>query len=1045
MAASPQHSSAKYDTGDDDLPASNVVWSDGPVARDHPFTTAERERYSDPQEMARGGMGRVSVVVDQRLLREVALKEVQPGDGDVGLEQRLAQEAWITAQLEHPGIVPVYDAGKTNQGRLFFTMRLIRGRSLASALAKRTLDDATLLRHFLAVCQAMSYAHARGVVHRDLKPANIMIGAFGETHVVDWGVAFVLAASGPNDAGHGPRIVPDALGAHTVVGTRVGTPAYMSPEQAMAKPVGRASDVWSLGLILYEIVARRVFFDGMTTIEIFTRLEQGHLPAIDVSVAPPELVAIIVRALEPDPARRYPDARHLADDIAAYIDGRRVHAYDYSAWDMAKRFGRAFRVPLIVAGLALVTIAVVFALSYSQTLEERDRAQAAEASAEASRDRAVSSEAVATRSLAEADRSFATLLVARAREAQRHGAQAEAELLAAHALTRGESPEARGVLARYAAGARVVLLQDDVAPSCEGAALAPDGAHLLCVEADATSLWSVTPLQLRWQVARRFDQVAFLSASHVLVAERPWQASTLVDVETGAMLPFGQPLVAPRLKAAAGTVLADDGADGLVVWRDATHTTTKITAPQGEPWAVSGDGRVAVAIDADASRPMRIDLETLRLTSMVMVPFTEPGLISAALDREGRRVAFGATRGELVVMAVADGAVLTRQQVTERALTQLMWSPDDRWLAVRDERGWVSLLDMTTATRLALPRTKVSHLAWRVDAAGLALVTYGEQLTVYAVPTTPTANVYRTPTGIAALALDVDAEVVALPEGSGDVGLYDVGSGARVGIVQGDGHAVAKHAAFMFGDGGVAVTWPQRLLLAVARPASDGMQIEAQGPAVNYKRVVATADGELYAAGYGRTVWRFVKGQERQGFVLRDGGSPLDLVASRDGQVVAWLSSRGGVELARGASVVAPMSLAGAIRIALSGDGVVLAVASADAVHVLAGETRVVVVPGARICEVALSADGAWVAAGTIDGEVWVWDGTGELRMVGVGHDQRVSGVAFGDGWVMSAGWDGVALRWDLGGLGRAPVSLVHEFERAWGRGLEHAVRADTR
>ncbi len=1027
---------------DDELPASNVVWSDGPIARDHPFTAAERERYSDPQEMARGGMGRVSVVVDQRLLREVALKEVQTLDqtGEAGLEQRLAQEAWITAQLEHPGIVPVYDAGRSSQGRLFFTMRLIRGRSLAAALAKRTLDDATLMRHFLAVCQAMSYAHARGVVHRDLKPANIMLGAFGETHVVDWGVACVLGSDGA--LGGGVSIVPEDLGARTMVGTRVGTPAYMSPEQAMAKPAGRASDVWSLGVILFELVTRRVFFDGMTTVEIFERLEHGPLPSIEEGAGPPELVAVIARALELDPARRYPDARHLADDIAAYIDGRRVHAYDYSAWDMAKRFGRAFRVPLVVAGLALVTIAVVFALSYSQTLDERDRAQAAEASAEVARDRALASERVATRSLAEADRSFATLLVARAREAQRHGAQAEAELLAAHALTRGESPEARGVLARYGAGARVVLRQADLAPACEDAALAPDGSHLLCLEADATSLWRVTPLELRWQIAKRFDDAVFLSDEHVLASEQPPRASTLLDVDTGAAVPFGYGWVAARVKAAAGTVLADDGEYGLTVWRDAAHIGTKINAPQSEPWAVSGDGRVAVVFDGAATRPSRIDLEQLHATPMVMVPFTEPGEISAALDRRGGRVAFGATRGELIVMTVADGEVLMRQRVTERALTQLVWSPDDRWLAVRDERGWVSLLDVATGARLALPRTKVSHLAWRAD----ALVTYGEQLAVYALPTAPTANVYLTPTGISALALNQTAEVVALPEGSGDVGLFRVVTGERVGLVVGDGHAVAKHAAFLIGDDGVAVTWPLRYLVAVARRAGEGMQVEAWDATLNYRRVVAAADGHIYAAGYGQTISKLTKGQERQPIAVRDGGSPVDVVASRDGQVVAWLSSRGGVEVAKlGAEVVVPLSVAGATRIALSGDGAVLAIATRAAVHVIGAQARVVEVPGERISEVALSDDGAWVAAGTIDGEVWLWDATGSLRMVGVGHDQRVSGVAFGDGWVMTAGWDGVALRWDLSGLERAPGALVRGFERAWGRGLEHAVQADTR
>ncbi len=420
--------------GHAELPVSNVVWSEVPAGTEHPFEASERDRYLDPLVLARGGMGRVSTVTDKRLLREVALKEVQPDEPDAaGLERRLAQEAWITAQLEHPGIVPVYDAGKGTRGRLFFTMRFIRGHSLAAALAARELDEAALLRHFLAVCQAMGYAHARGVVHRDLKPANIMLGAFGETQIVDWGVARVLGGGGADadhPAGFAHAAIPDGLEARTQAGARVGTPAYMSPEQANAEPaapLGRASDVWCLGAILFEIVAGRPLSDGLTAAEIYRRLERGPLPRLE-DVRPsasPELAAVVARALHLDPAERYPDARHLADDIAAYLDGRRVDAYRYSVRDMAKRFGRAFRIPLLVAAAAIVAIAIVFALSFAQTLDERDRAQAAETAAEASRERASAAEQHATRAFDRAERSYAVLLVQRAREAQRHHAQAE--------------------------------------------------------------------------------------------------------------------------------------------------------------------------------------------------------------------------------------------------------------------------------------------------------------------------------------------------------------------------------------------------------------------------------------------------------------------------------------------------------------------------------------------------------------------------------------------------------------------------------------------
>ena len=1024
----------------------------------HPFEADERTRYRDPQVVARGGMGRVSAVTDLRLRRQVALKEAVPGGpGAHGLERRLAQEAWITAQLEHPGIVPVYDAGRGEGGRPFFTMRLIRGRSLATALADGDLDESTLLRHFLAVCQAMGYAHAMGVVHRDLKPANLMLGEFGETQIVDWGLA--RAVDGDDDRDDDASgFVPVVHAARTTVGARVGTPAYMSPEQAHAVPLGRSSDVWSLGAILFELVTGRALYDGLGTAEIFVRLDRGPVPRVaDVAPdAPPELAAIVAHALHLDPADRYPDAKHLADDVAAYLDGRRVAAFAYSTWDLVKRFGRAFRVPLLAAAAAFIAIGVVFALSYGQTRAERDRARDAEAAANVARDRALVAEQRTASALAGADQSFAALLVRGAREASLHDAQAEAELLAAHALLRGPSPEARGVLARWSAGARARLAAAEPAPDCLRARLTPSGRALLCVEAEAASLWDLGPLALRWRVPTRLERVAFASDAVAMVNGPGHERGALLDLEAGVVLAPLALTVVERVTAAAGVAVVDDG-DQLFQWRAATGERTPIAASVRSPRALSGDGRVALVYDDSVARASRVDLGSGAVAELAPLPFAAGhGPMSAALDHDGAHAALGSTKGELVVADVPGLAVRWRRQVTDRALSRVLWSPDDRWIAVRDERGWVSVYDAVGGSRLALPRLRADDLAWRGAGAATELVVAGDEVRRYLLPSAPRATRYAATAGVAAVALSADGALVALPDGDGAVRVYDVGSGALVGALPGDGRAVAKDAAFLAGpEPRLAVIWPGRYALGVWRPRGDGPPTWLDPP-LNYQRVLGAADGSVLAVNYGATTAHFPVVGEQRRRSLSDGGTTVDACASTDGRVIAWLSSRGAVEVAafegdRVGDARTLLQAPGATRVALDGDGGRLALArdgELSVVDVATGATlRTVRGRGGRFLEVALSADGAWLAGGAVDGAVWVWGSGDAPRMVGAGHLERVSGLAFDPGgdWLVSVGWDGVGLRWDLRGLDADPAALTAALQANWGVDLDHATHADLR
>lgn len=305
-------------------------------------------RYAVVEEIGRGGMGIVYLAMDDDLGREVAIK-IPNGIAGASLQERLRVEARVLARLEHPGIVPIHDVGRLDDGRLFYVMKRVRGRTLREHLSELP-DLNERLRIFERVCEPVSFAHAHGIIHRDLNPDNIMIGAFGEVMVMDWGVAKTLIGdSGPADEDRVPGMQD---GTHP--GTIVGTRGFMPPEQARGES-GAAdwrADIYSLGAILFQLLTGEAPDARPEPARAIWRRRD----------VPKPLRAICARALSADPEDRYDRVSAVADDIARYRAGDAVLAYEENVFERLTRLARAYRVAiLLVLGYMVMRVAVALA------------------------------------------------------------------------------------------------------------------------------------------------------------------------------------------------------------------------------------------------------------------------------------------------------------------------------------------------------------------------------------------------------------------------------------------------------------------------------------------------------------------------------------------------------------------------------------------------------------------------------------------------------------------------------------------------------------
>ncbi|MBI5364725.1 MAG: serine/threonine protein kinase [Planctomycetes bacterium] len=375
-------------------------------------------RYKLRGEIARGGMGAILEVFDEDLRRRLAMKVILDREsGAAGADSasvdpstlaRFLEEAQVTGQLDHPGIVPVHELGLDAEGRVYFTMRLVHGRDLEAIFTDvaREKDGWTVPRALgvlLKACEAMAYAHDRGVVHRDLKPANVMVGRFGEVYVMDWGLARVRGhvdrhaarprpeSSTPHDGG-APGIETDRHASssdrrddalHTRDGDVVGTPSYMAPEQARGErdAIDERTDVYAVGAMLYRLLTGLAPYTSRTErvggAAILKRVVAGPPPTIEELApdTPAELAAICAKAMERDRERRYANVLALSEDLRAFLEGRVVRAFETGAVAEARKWVRRNR-PL-AAAMGAAVCALVLGLGASLVFAEEARDNAA--------------------------------------------------------------------------------------------------------------------------------------------------------------------------------------------------------------------------------------------------------------------------------------------------------------------------------------------------------------------------------------------------------------------------------------------------------------------------------------------------------------------------------------------------------------------------------------------------------------------------------------------------------------------------------------------
>jgi WD40 repeat protein len=665
----------------------------------------DRHRYTLFGEVARGGLGRILRAHDAHLDRPVALKELLEPSNEA--RARFLTEAHITARLQHPSIIPIYEAGVWSTGEPFYAMRLVSGRSLKEVISgtKTLAERLALLPHVLAAAEAVAYAHSQHVIHRDLKPDNILVGEFGETVVIDWGLGKDLSrqeASASPSAAPGAGAGPRADEGLTVDGTVMGTPAYMPLEQAGGHPVDERADVYALGAILYHLLAGVRPYEGESAWDVVRQVMSG--PPVPLSERrkgiPQELLTLVSKAMARSPSERYRTAREMVEDLRRFQTGQIVGAHQYTRLQLLQRFVRRYR----VAVAALLLLAVVGSVSMWRIVVARDLAQRKEAEAV---ERADALTLMQVRSSVQQDPNTIAWLgrlspgFKRWPEVRTVAADAKARGLAT--LLHGHSKSVTAV--RFISDDRWLLSGGD------------DGTLRLWDLARGTSRVLTGHTDEVWSISLSPDGQRAVSTGKDGTL-RLWELATggsrvlqghEKPVVGAAFLPDGHRLVSA-------------GRDGtLRIWDAASGKATRVFRVEGSLFnrmALSPDGRQVVT--STLNEPVVRIWDVERGKPLVLTGHEQP-VWAIAFSPDGALVATGSDDQTVRVWdpRTGEGRVLGEQLGTIRALA---FSPDGRTLVASGSGLALRLWDVSTGQGRELRghEGKVEVLAFSPDGKSLA-------------------------------------------------------------------------------------------------------------------------------------------------------------------------------------------------------------------------------------------------------------------------------------------------------------------------------------
>jgi len=968
------------------------------------------ERWEARGQIGVGGMGKVSIAYDRLLGREVAMK-TPIGVAD---RQRLLREALVTARLDHPGIVAVYDAGNDADGVPWFAMRLVRGKSLLSLLGDATPSTrALLLRHLLAAFEAVGFAHSRGIVHRDLKPANILVGAYGETQVIDWGLALAPDLPSP-DSG------------------RAGTPSAMSPEQARGEAVDSRTDVYALGVILRHVVCGRPTFDEGDPEAILGALARSDIPPMQTENVAPELQAVIGRAMAPLPSERYPHAAALADDLARYLDGRRVSAHGYSALQHLRRLMSLWRVPLVILGSGLAVLLIVTAIFFSRVADEAERAEV----------------------------SLALSLVHEARRALAHDLRGPAEIFARRAEAASPA-EALGVLMALPKerASRVRIAELACTPN-DVAMLEGGTVRVACHSPGQVEVWDDGVF--RWGLSLASYAAVLLDRGRVLLVYRDAKQFDYYRADNGAFLRTGDAMsnrqrVEPGIDArwavsyGEGAVqrVRAEGSDE-VPKSYCVDSAVRVAAftRDGMRWALlCTNGMVVVgefAATSNDSEPIRafagrgFDTQFNNSAFGPMpsaIAFETPDSLLVG-DDAGRltRVDLAAfvpgTAGHKMLHA---GGGLVRDIVVAPDAASAVIVLDGEQPGVIDLKRWASLGHIANSR---------STSRGRVNFDGQGTFVLANTLVERWDYRSTEPRQFEFSHGVSALAISEDGRYLAASWNE-TAQLIEVESRQIVATHRWKGGFLK---ALALAHGAPAT----RVVAAVNNAVPGVFGFDLLAPTLpffaeyNLRRVAVLADGSVLAANYTQQlIHRDVGRQER----VLSGVVPVDLDVSPDGRWALVLANdhtlHRGLDLHAGGALVSYAIDIRATEGVIESDGTSWTV-SPDAIRSWGpqGEERAgFALPGADLTTLAAAAD--LVAAASKDGSVYVWrKGTTEPWAIVRDHERRADTLVIDPHgrWIASGAWDGrlVFLR----GPGEVAQSSVGEAEQHWGLSLQELLRS---